>query len=115
MLDQFQEPPTRKSTRPALDVSDLMPVKRDFAFIVDEDLEAQTLVRAARGADRDLISEVSVFDVFTGGALPDGKKSIAVEVTISPRQKTLTDEDIAALSKKVVTAVEKATGGRIRS
>src|SRR6185295_15728926 len=68
-LDAVPEPKSRSATRPPLHASDLMPVTRDFAFIVDEGVEAEKIVRAARGADRQLIEAVSVFDVFSGGAL----------------------------------------------
>ncbi len=100
--------------RPALDASDLMPVTRDFAFVVAADVKAGDIVRAARGADKALIADVSVFDVFTGVSLGDGRKSIAVEITLQPRDKTLTDEEIEAVGKAIVAAVAKATGGSLR-
>jgi phenylalanyl-tRNA synthetase beta chain len=104
--------PTR--SRPALDASDLMPVKRDFAFVVDTGVQAGDIVRAARGADKALISEVSVFDVFVGPSLGEGRKSIAIEVTLQPRDKTLTDEEIDAVAQAIVAAVTKKTGGTLR-
>ncbi|MDJ0513772.1 MAG: phenylalanine--tRNA ligase subunit beta [Methyloceanibacter sp.] len=108
-------PSKRKSTaKAALDASDLQAVTRDFAFLVDADTDARTLVRAASGADKKLISDVSVFDEFTGQGVPDGKKSLAIEVTLQPRDKTLTDEEIDAVAEKVVTGVAKATGGTLR-
>ncbi|WP_119388628.1 phenylalanine--tRNA ligase subunit beta [Taklimakanibacter lacteus] len=103
------------STRAALKASDLMTVKRDFAFVVDDGIEAEKIVKAARGADKQLISEVIVFDRFAGGTLEAGKASLAIEVTIQPREKTLTEEEIEELSKKVVAQVHKATGGVLRS
>jgi len=109
--------PKRKATRakPPLDLSPLQPVRRDFAFIVDESVSADRLIRAARNVDRTLIAEVSLFDLFEGGAMGEGKKSLAIEATLQPAEKTLTDEEIEAVSKKIVAAVEKATGGTLRS
>jgi phenylalanyl-tRNA synthetase beta chain len=89
-----------------------MPLSRDFAFVVSNDVEADKLVKAARAADRQLVSDVSVFDVFQ---MPDGKKSIAIAVTLQPRDQTLTDKDIEAISAKIVAQVGKATGGTLRS
>jgi phenylalanyl-tRNA synthetase beta chain len=104
----------KSATRAALNVSDLMAVSRDFAFVVDDGVEADKLVKAAKGADKTLIGDVMVFDVFAGGALGEGKKSLAIEVTLTPREKTLTDEEIEAVSAKIVAQVQKATGGVLR-
>lgn len=114
-IDTLPEPkakPTR--TRPRLDVSPFQAVRRDFAFVVDADVEAQALMRAAAAADRKLIAGVRVFDVFEGAALGEGKKSIAIEVAIQPVEKTLTEEDFEALSAKIVENVGKQTGGVLR-
>ncbi|MDC0148589.1 phenylalanine--tRNA ligase subunit beta [Alphaproteobacteria bacterium] len=100
--------------RPALDLSNLQPVRRDFAFEVKQDVAADRLVRAARGADKKLISEVRVFDVFQGGGLAEDAKSIALEVTLQPVEATLTDADIEAVVAKITAAVEKAGGGKLR-
>jgi phenylalanyl-tRNA synthetase beta chain len=109
-------PPKRKGTaKPALEALDLQPVRRDFAFLVDGDVDAGKLVRAAASADRSLITAVNMFDVFTGQGVPEGKKSLAIEVTLQPRDKTLTDAEIDAVAGKVVAAVAKATGGELRS
>ncbi|HMB46934.1 MAG TPA: phenylalanine--tRNA ligase subunit beta [Afifellaceae bacterium] len=113
-LDAVPLPKSSRTTRPALDASDLQAVDRDFAFVVDDDVAAEQIVRAVRGAEKTLITAVSVFDVFTGEALGQGRKSVAVEVTLQPREKTLTDEDIEAVSQTVVAAVEKATGAQLR-
>jgi len=108
-------PQRRKSTaKPALDASDLQAVRRDFAFVVDKDVAAGAVVRAAGSADRALIADVNVFDVFTGQGVPEGKKSLAIEVTLQPRDKTLTDAEIDAVAERVVAAVTKATGGVLR-
>ncbi len=113
-LDALPEPKRATRTRPALDVTDLQMVRRDFAFLVDEGVAAGDVMRAARSAEKNLISDVTLFDVFTGAGVAEGKKSLAIEVTLSPRDKTLTDEEIDAASGKVIAAVTKATGGELR-
>ncbi|MCW5695959.1 MAG: phenylalanine--tRNA ligase subunit beta [Bauldia sp.] len=105
--------PTR--TRPPLAVSDLQPVRRDFAFVMDRTVEAARIIRAAEGADKALITGVAVFDVFEGGAIGAGRKSVAIEVTLQPRDRTLTDAEIDAVSAKVVAEVAKATGATLRT
>jgi phenylalanyl-tRNA synthetase beta chain len=109
--------PRAKATRtkPTLDMSDLMPLTRDFAFIVEEKVAASDLVRAALGADKALIGDVALFDVYRGQGVAEGKKSLAIEVTLEPREKTLTDAEIEAVSQKIVASVAKATGGTLRS
>ncbi|UWR33312.1 phenylalanine--tRNA ligase subunit beta [Sulfitobacter sp. W027] len=109
-------PLPRKSgaTRPALQISDLQAVERDFAFVVDADVEALALVNAAKGADKALIEDVRVFDEFIGGSLGEGKKSLAITVRLQPSDKTLKDADIEAVGAKVVEKVTKATGGVLR-
>jgi len=114
-LDLDALPPARrKSPGKALEASDLQPVRRDFAFLLDRDVDGGEVVRAAASADRALISDVGVFDVFTGRGVPEGKKSLAIEVTLQPREKTLTEAEIEAVAEKVVVAVKKATGGELR-
>ncbi len=100
--------------RAGLELPNLQAVRRDFAFEVASHIEAASMVRAAQGADKKLISGVRVFDVFAGGNLPDDMKSVALEVTLQPRDATLTDAEIEAVSAKITAAVEKATGGRLR-
>jgi phenylalanyl-tRNA synthetase beta chain len=114
-LDALPEPkakPTR--AKPALQASDLMPVTRDFAFLLDREVEAERVLRAATGADKALIAKVEVFDVYEGDRLPADKKSLAIAVTLQPRGKTLTDEEIDAVAGRIVGAVEKATGAQLR-
>ena len=109
-------PERRKGRERALLMSaDLLPVRRDFAFVVDAAVPAGDVVRAAAGADKGLIAEVTVFDVFAGETLGAGKKSLAIEVTLQPKDKTLTDAEIEAVANKVITEVKKATGGEIRA
>ncbi|HEX3883206.1 MAG TPA: phenylalanine--tRNA ligase subunit beta [Stellaceae bacterium] len=100
--------------RPPLRLSVFQPVERDFAFIVDHAVPAETLLRAARGVDRKLVTEIRLFDLYEGAGLPDGKKSLAIAVTLQPQDATLTDAEIEAFSQKLVAAVEKATGGVLR-
>ena len=105
-------------TRPRLEISEYQTVARDFAFVVEAGVPARTLVDAARGADKGLIAEVTVFDIYEAGgraALPAGMKSIAITVSIEPTDRTLTEAEIQALSDKIVAAVAKATGGTLRS
>jgi phenylalanyl-tRNA synthetase beta chain len=111
-LPEPKKKPTRART--PLDLADLQPVRRDFAFVVDANVAADALMRAARNVDKKLIVDVGLFDVFEGGTMGEGKKSLAIEVTLQPTEKTLTDEDIDAVSKKIIAAVEKATGGTLR-
>ncbi len=115
-LDNLPQPKGKANrSKGALNASDLMPVRRDFAFIVDKSVEAETLLKAARGAEKALISDVTLFDVYEGKGIADTQKSLAIDVTLQPKQKTLTDEEIDAVAKKVVASVEKATGGTLRS
>ena len=107
-------PKNKGATRAALGASDLQSVERDFAFVVDANVEAVNLVNAAAGADKALIDEVRIFDEFIGGSLGEGKKSLAITVRLQPRDKTLTEKDIEAVSAKIVQKVEKATGGSLR-
>ena len=102
------------ANRGALDMIDLQAVERDFAFVVDAEVEALTVVNAAAGADKALIEHVRVFDEFIGGALGEDKKSLAITVRLQPREATLKDADIEAVAKKVIDKVTKATGGVLR-
>ncbi|WIY53082.1 phenylalanine--tRNA ligase subunit beta [Devosia sp. YIM 151766] len=114
-VDAIPEP-RRKATRtkPALELSPFQAVSRDFAFVMDRAVTAAAVLKAARGADKALISDVGIFDVFEGAHVGEGKKSVAIEVTLQPRDRTLTDEDIDKVSAAVVAAVTKASGGELR-
>ena len=90
------------------------PVMRDFAFIVDRAVKAADLVRAAQGVDRKLITAVTVFDVYEGPVIDAAKKSIAIAVTLQPREKTMTDQEIDAVAARIVAEVGKRTGGVLR-
>ena len=115
ILEKIPEPkakPTR--AKPALDLSLFQPVERDFAFVVDRAVKAADVVRAAQGVDKKLITGVNVFDVYEGKGIDPGKKSIAIAVTLQPREKTMTDPEIEALAAKIVAEVSKRTGGTLR-
>jgi phenylalanyl-tRNA synthetase beta chain len=104
--------PTR--AKPLLELSPFQPVSRDFAFIVDRGVKAGDIARAAQGVDKKLITGVTVFDVYEGKGIDDGKKSVAIAVTLQPREKTLTDQEIDAVASKIVGEVTKKTGGVLR-
>jgi phenylalanyl-tRNA synthetase beta chain len=108
-----RQKPTR--AKPVLELSQFQPVSRDFAFIVDRNVKAGDIVRAAQSADKKLITEVTVFDVYEGKGIDDDKKSIAIAVTIQPREKTLTDQEIDAVASKIVAEVVKKTNGALRA
>ncbi len=114
-LDAVPEP-RRKAAKgkPALKLSDLMPLERDFAFVLDRSVPAATLLRAARNADKALITGVDIFDLFEGAGVGVGKKSVAIRVTLQPTDKTLTDEEIDKVGASIVAAVGRATGGTLR-
>ncbi|WP_027535556.1 phenylalanine--tRNA ligase subunit beta [Bradyrhizobium sp. WSM3983] len=115
-LDRIPEA-KKKATRakPLIELSAFQPVSRDFAFIVDRAVKAGDIVRAAQGVDKKLITGVNVFDVYEGKGIDDGKKSIGIAVTIQPREKTLTDQEIEAVAAKIVAEVTKKTGGTLRA
>jgi phenylalanyl-tRNA synthetase beta chain len=116
ILERIPEPkakPTR--AKPVLELSPFQPVERDFAFVVERNVKAADIVRAAQNVDRKLISGVSVFDVYEGAGIAPGKKSIAIAVTLQPRDKTMTDAEIEALAAKIVAEVGKRTGGVLRA
>jgi phenylalanyl-tRNA synthetase beta chain len=116
ILDAIPAPKARAGkTKPKLDRSDFMPVERDLAFVVDGSVRAADLVRAAEGAERSLVANVGVFDIYQGEGLPQGSKSIAIHVTLQPRERTLTDAEIDAAMSKIVAEVSKRTGAVLRS
>ncbi|MBV8935573.1 MAG: phenylalanine--tRNA ligase subunit beta, partial [Alphaproteobacteria bacterium] len=101
-------------TKPPLRLSVFQPIERDFAFVVDHGLPAESLLRAARGVDRKMVSEIRLFDVYEGTGLPKGKKSLAITVVLQPQERTLTDAEIEGFSKRLIAQIEKATGGQLR-
>ena len=115
ILENIPEPKARPTrAKPLLDVSPFQPVERDFAFVVDNSVKAADIVRAAQNVDKKLVSNVVVFDVYEGKGIDPGKKSIAIAVTIQPREKTMTDAEIEALAGRIVAEVTKRTGGVLR-
>jgi phenylalanyl-tRNA synthetase beta chain len=113
-LDAVPEPRAAHA-KPAPQLSVFQPIERDFAFVVDRDLPAETLLRAARGVDRKLVAEIRLFDVYEGAGLPPGKKSLAITIRLQPVDHTLTDAEIEGFSQRLVAQIEKATGGHLRS
>ena len=115
-LDRLPPPKAKAGkARPLLKPSPFQPVERDFAFVVDAAVPAEKVQRSAQNVDRALITAVAIFDSYAGPGIPDGKKSIAIAVTIQPTEKTLTDAEIEAIGAKIVAAVQKQTGGVLRS
>ncbi len=111
--------PPRKSkggaAKPLLTLSAFQPVRRDFAFIVDEDVPAGNVLRAIRTVDRALITDAELFDVYRGKGVEDGKKSLALAITLQPKDSTMTEKEIDAVADKIVANVTKQTGGVLRS
>jgi phenylalanyl-tRNA synthetase beta chain len=115
ILEVVPEPKTKATrAKPMLELSPFQPVERDFAFVVDRKVKAADLVRAAQSVDKKLIADIGVFDVYDGKNIEPGKKSIAINVTLQPREKTMTDEEIEALGQRIVAEVQKRTGGVLR-
>jgi len=113
-LDRIPQPKKTDAARPALTVSNLQSVERDFAFLVDRDVKVANLVRAVKGSDKTFITDVSVFDVYEGKGVPEGQKSIALSVLLTPTEATFADKDIEAIAGRVCAAAEKATGAVLR-
>jgi phenylalanyl-tRNA synthetase beta chain len=111
-IPEAKQKPTR--AKPVLELPAFQPVSRDFAFIVDRGVKAAEIVRAAQNVDKKLVSGVTVFDIYEGKGIDADKKSVAIAVTLQPRDKTLTDQEIDAVAAKVVAEVAKRTGGALR-
>ncbi len=115
LLDDIPAPKLRLTrTKPKLELPEFMPVQRDFAFLVDRPVNAADIVKAAMAGERALVTEVGVFDVYEGETIPEGKKSVAISVTLQPREKTLTEAEIDAAAGKIVAEVVKKTGACLR-
>jgi phenylalanyl-tRNA synthetase beta chain len=116
ILERIPEPKAKATrAKPVLELSPLQPVERDFAFVVERNVKAADIVRAAQAVDRKLVTGITVFDVYEGKGIEPGKKSIAIAVTLQPRDKTMTDSEIEALAAKIVAEVGKRTGGVLRA
>jgi phenylalanyl-tRNA synthetase beta chain len=115
-LDALPPPKTKAGRQRAfLKLAPLQPVERDFAFVVDEAVAADAILRAVRGADKALVATASVFDVYRGKGIEPGKKSVAIAVRYQPVERTLVEADLEALAAKIVAAVAKATGASLRA
>jgi phenylalanyl-tRNA synthetase beta chain len=101
--------------KPKLQLSEFQPVTRDFAFVVGRDVPAADILKAAQGAERQLIADIDLFDIYEGPGIDAGKKSVAVAVTLQPTERTLTETEIEAVSAKIVAEVAKKTGAALRS
>lgn len=115
MLERLPQAKNQTASRPAVDMPNLQPIRRDFAFLTDQATPADELARLAKGADKALIQDATIFDVYQGKGIEDGKKSIALTVTLQPRDATLTDEQLEELSKKVVDTIESKTNSKLRA
>jgi len=101
---------SKSKSRKELLLSDFMPVSRDFAFIVKENVDSEKIIKAAVSADKSLISKVNLFDIYRGNGVEKGFKSIAIEVILSPKEATLTDSDIDTVCNKIINSVKKSGG-----
>ena len=114
-LDAIPLPKARPTkAKPKLERSEFMPLERDLAFVVPENARAGDILKATMAADRVLVADADVFDVYRGPGVPDGHKSVAISVTLQPRERTLTDSEIEATMAKIVTEVGKKTGATLR-
>ncbi|WP_169567182.1 phenylalanine--tRNA ligase subunit beta [Sneathiella limimaris] len=114
-LDEVPLPKsTGKTARDPLKVSDYQAVERDFAFVMASDVPADKILRAAKGADKKLITDATIFDIYEGDKIEAGMKSVAFSIRLEPQDKTLTDEEIEAVAAKVIANVEKTSGGTLR-
>ncbi|MBI3678539.1 MAG: phenylalanine--tRNA ligase subunit beta [Proteobacteria bacterium] len=114
-LDAIPERKVKGKARSPFSPSPYPAVERDFAFVIDQRVAAEEVLKAARNTDRQLIERVDAFDLYEGKGVPEGKKSLAIAVRIQPKDKTLTDAEIDAIAEKIVAAVTKATGGVLRT
>ena len=114
-MDAIPDSKAKSKARAPFAPSQFQPVERDFAFVVDAGVAADAIIKAAKGAERDLIERIDIFDVYEGKGVLEGKKSLAISVRLQPKDKTLTDAEIEAIAAKLVAAVTKATGGTLRT
>jgi phenylalanyl-tRNA synthetase beta chain len=114
-LDAIPEPKGKSKARAPFAPSPFQPVERDFAFVLDADVPADDVIKAAKSAERAVVERVDVFDLYEGKGIPEGKKSLAIAVRLQPKGRTLTDAEIEVIAQKIVAAVTKATGGTLRT
>ena len=114
-LGNIPLPRTKGTARKLLKTSSLQPVFKDLAFVLDANVDALSVIQTAKGADKELIEDVKIFDLYQGSNLPEGKKSIAIQLKIQPYNETLKDKDIEMVMGKVVSAIGKRLSGELRS
>ena len=115
LLENIPEPRRKEgATKPLLQMSQFQAVKRDFAFILDEGVEVENIIRAAKSSEKQMITDVNIFDVYQGKGVDEGKKSVAFSVTLQPYDRTLTDLEIEGLSQKIINTIQQKTGGVLR-
>ena len=115
-LDNLKLPKkSLKDQKTKYSVSDYQKSERDFAFIIDKKINVQDLVNVISNVDKNLISNIKVFDVYEGDNIPENQKSIAISVTIQSQEKTLKDADLDQINKSIIETVENKTGAKIRS
>lgn len=115
ILEDVSLPKSKGPARPLASLSPYQAVQRDFAFVLDRNVNAEQLLRAMKGAGKPLVTEASVFDVYQGKGISEGQKSVAVQVTLQPTKGTLTEDEIETVSNAIIAAVEKHCGGILRS
>ena len=113
-LENIPEPKRKGTEKPFLALPPLQALSRDFAFLVDDTIDAKDIVKSAMAADKKMISDAFIFDVYKGKGVEEGKKSVALNITIQPREDSLKDDEIEAIMKAVIDLVEKKTGGVLR-
>jgi phenylalanyl-tRNA synthetase beta chain len=113
-LENLPEQKKKGTALPLVDLPAFQPVSRDFAFLVDAGVDADSFVRAITSVDRNLVVKVETFDIYTGKGIEPGKKSVAIAVTLQPRDHTLTDAEIDGISQKIIAVVEQKTGATLR-
>ena len=114
-MDNVPQPRAKSKSQKLLKMSQFMPLTRDFAFVADKEVEASKIMAAISSVDKEKITDVAIFDIYEGDKLPENKKSLALQVTITPFDKTMTDKEIEILSAQIVHAVKKATGAELRA
>jgi phenylalanyl-tRNA synthetase beta chain len=115
-LDNIPNPRKKiRETKPQYIISDYQKVVRDFAFVIDEKYSSGEIINLVKKIDKELIKVVKIFDVYQGDNIDSGKKSIAFNVTLEPKDKTLSDSDIEEVSKKIISTVQETTDAKLRS
>jgi len=114
-LDNIPQPRKKGTSKQLLALSPFQPLTRDFAFVVKDDVSSEAIVRAAKSGDKKLITDACVFDIYKGKGIDDGHKSVALSVTIEPKEATLSDEQLEALMNDVIDAVANRCDGALRA